>query len=387
MPEKTLPKILYFSDVPVELSFAGPTLIYRLFQHYPKDKILVVQGMEINSDQRLAGVTYKIFNSKLLERLRNTRLSKSINLLLLAYQFRTSRRLSVLISEYKPDVIVTVSFRLMWLKAFRISKQLNIPLHVILHDDWLTTENYGKWHPYLSRLFGKMYRHAAGRFCVSSNMEAYYQRLYGIGGQLLYPFRAKEDVVFPVIQTKKAAVLKYCYAGSLYTGDFPIMLNTISCALEMQGSELHIFSQVSKDDLGKFEHLVKPHVIFHGMLHPEALMKEINREMDVAILLNSFLYEKQFRYNFSSKLVDYTSAGLAVLFWGPKSSGSIAWALSTGYSGVVMENDIKAVTELLEEYKDENKRISWAKQMTASGASQFSYLNNYNIFIDQLARE
>jgi hypothetical protein len=72
MSSKDLPKILYMSDVPVELSSAGATLLYRLLQHYPKEKLLIIQGVGIDENQpRIAGVQYHVSKSR-LERLRYT---------------------------------------------------------------------------------------------------------------------------------------------------------------------------------------------------------------------------------------------------------------------------------------------------------------------------
>ena len=382
MSVKKLPKILYISDVPVELSSAGATLIYRLLEYYPKDKLQIVQGVSVIKNQpRIPGVSYHISKSP-IERLRYTRFAKYSKGLFLTSGLIELGKLKKIINDYKPDVILTVGFRLMWINAFRLSKQFKIPLYVILHDDWLTTENYGKWQNYLVGLFGKMYKHAAERFCISPAMEKYYHSLYGMNGKILYPSRGKNDPVFPVI-SKKNKGLKFCYAGSLFTGDFPSMLNEISSAIAEQGGELHIFSHLDKEELSQYEYLTKSHVFFYGLLHPLELMRIMNESMDVAILLNSFLHEEPFRYNFSSKLVDYSSAGLPVLFWGPLSSGTISWALSLEYKAVVSEQNLTQVTELIREFKNDELRIYCAKQIQKWGISQFSYESNYNIFTRQ----
>jgi hypothetical protein len=376
--QKSLPRILYVSDVPVELSYAGATLMYRLLEHYPKEKLLIVQGTGMNPEQRIPGVQYHTMRQK-LERFRFTRLAKYTKGLLLAAHFFPPRKIKRIVRSFRPDVVLTVSIRLMWLIAYRVSKTEKIPLHVILHDDWLTTENYGLWQKFLSAQFAGMYRHATARFCISPAMEAYYRALYGVKGTVIYPLRGKEDHIYPVKQSRKGA-LKFCYAGSLFTGDFAPMLNEISKFIGQQDGELHIFSHRNKAELVKYVHLTAPHVFFHGLIPPSLLRQKMNEEMDVAVLLNSFRYEEPFRYNFSSKLVDYTTAGLPVLFWGPASSGSIAWALSINYDAIVTGSNTKHVERLLDKFKDDNVRSALANQLQGYGTSIFSYERNYNTF-------
>jgi hypothetical protein len=273
----------------------------------------------------------------------------------------------------------------MWLKAFRLSKKSNIPLYLILHDDWLITENYGAWQESLNKEFENMYKHASERFCISLKMEKHYRSLYGVRGQVLYPFRGKNDIIFPPHQNKKKKHLKYCYAGSLFTGDFISMLNDLSGQIEEQGGELHIFSQGNKNALGEYEHLVKQHVTFHGLLDPAVLMRLMSEEMDVGILVNSFLHEESFMYNFSSKLVDYTSAGLPVLFWGPASSGAISWALSGNYKAVSIKQNSNDIARLVKLFQDNEIRMGLAKELRDLSKTDFSYENNYKLFIDKIS--
>lgn len=383
MPEQNLPKILYISDVPVELSSAGATLLYRLLEHYPKDKLVIMQGVGVNKDQpRIPGVEYHIVKSP-LERLRYTRFAKYLKGLFLAAEIIGSSKARKMIRTYKPDLILTVSIRLMWVHAYRLSKQCNIPLFLILHDDWLTSEDHGKWQKYLVNTFGKMYKHSQERFCISPTMEKYYFDLFGVHGKVIYPSRGKGDLVLPLHTEKRQSKirLKYCYAGSLFTGDFAPMLDQVSYFIGKQHGELHVFSYWNKELLSKYPNLNADHVTFHPFMHATSLMKKMNEEMDVAILLNSFLYELPFRYNFSSKLVDYVSAGLPVFFWGPASSGSILWALEHGYDAVVVSEDSAQVANMLSMFLQEEKRFAWANRIRELGVKEFSYEQSHETFI------
>ena len=386
MENKSYPKILYYSDVPVELSSGGATLLYRLFEHYPKEKLVIIQGVGMNKNEpRIPGVKYYTLNAK-LERLRFTRFAKYTKALFIAAQFLNGGIVKRIIKQFQPDLIVTVSIRLMWHNAFSLSKKYKIPLYLILHDDWLTSENYGKWQLKLSRVFGNMYRYASDRFCISPTMENYYFSLYGVHGKVIFPSRGKDDQLYPIITEKKSSriALKYCYIGSLFTGDFAPMLDDISYHIAKEDGELHVFSYWDKEILSKYPNLNKSHVVFHPFMKSGDLMRLMNEEMDVAILLNSFLHEEPFRYNFSSKLVDYISAGLPVMFWGPASSGSIAWALSVGYKAVVTEKDANLIGKLIEEFHDGSMRMNWSKEIRQAGVKEFSYEKNFSTFLNAI---
>lgn len=386
MQQKELPKILYLGDVPVELSSAGATLLYRLLQHYPKDKLLIIQGVGVDENQpRIPGVQYHVFKSK-LERLRYTRFAKYTKGLFLANQLLVSGKAKKIIQSYQPDIILTISIRLTWVNALRLSEQMKIPLYLILHDDWLTSENHGKWQNYLVGMFEKLYRHATERFCISPTMEKYYYSLYGVHGKVIYPQRGKDDKVFPVASERKNKNkgLKFCYAGSLYTGDFAPMLDLVSYHIGKQKAELHVFSYWDKEMLSQYPNLTDKHVTIHPFMPSAELMRKMNEEMDVAVLLNSYIHEEPFRYNFSSKLVDYVTAGLPVMFWGPASAGSITWALSLGYDAIVTEQDSKQVGNLIKEFNDDDKRMKWAKQIRELGLKEFSYEQNHDTFINSI---
>lgn len=386
MPEQNLPKILYISDVPVELSSAGATLLYRLLEHYPKDKLLIIQGVGVSeSQQRIPGVEYHVFKPK-IDRLRYTRFSKHVQSLFLATHLLGSGKINRIAESFKPDIILTVSIRLMWVMAYNLSRKLGKPLYLVLHDDWLITENRGKWKRFLATMFRKTYIHAAERFCISPTMEEYYAGMYGVHGKVIYPSRGKDDLVYPlqVNRSQDSKVLKFCYAGSLFTGDFAPMLDQVSFHIGKQHGELHVFSYWNKELLSKYPNLNAEHVTFHPFMHATSLMKKMNEEMDVAVLLNSFEHEESFKYNFSSKLVDYISAGLPVLYWGPATSGSIAWALSNGYDAIVTSNNSIEIASLVESFSDSYKRSAWAVKIRELGLKEFSYEQNHETFINAI---
>src|SRR4030095_12339472 len=59
MPElRQLPRLLYIADVPVEASFHGSTLLYRLLQNYPSERLFILEhGQASLPQRRLPGVS------------------------------------------------------------------------------------------------------------------------------------------------------------------------------------------------------------------------------------------------------------------------------------------------------------------------------------------
>ena len=61
MVEARLPRLLYLGDVPVESSYHGSALLYRLLETYPPDRLMVIETGSIPSEarRRLMGVAYQ----------------------------------------------------------------------------------------------------------------------------------------------------------------------------------------------------------------------------------------------------------------------------------------------------------------------------------------
>ena len=61
LSDSTLPNLLYVGDVPVEATYHGSALLYRLLEEYPPERLLIIETEPFVStpEQRLNGVPYK----------------------------------------------------------------------------------------------------------------------------------------------------------------------------------------------------------------------------------------------------------------------------------------------------------------------------------------
>ena len=386
------PKLLVISDVNVELTSAGSTLLYRLLESYPKEKLCILQSKLPDNDRGLADVNYvQISNEhKFIKRLSNSRLYPLASFIRYIGGHSINNAVDKTVRSFKPDAIVTVTFRFAWILAYQVAKKYKLPLHLILHDDIVTAEKHGNFlRNLIEKNFKKIYRFACSRFCISSNMEEMYQKKYGVGGQVIYPMLARNDSV----QAHSSRLagdkqsLHFCYAGSLYTQDFPSMLDQLALILKKDGHTLTLFTEATKEHLKNYPNLTADHVSINGFIHPNVLRDFMTEKVDVNIMLNSFEEEEAFKWNFSSKLVEYTVVGLPVLMWGPASSGAICWALSNNYEGVLAANSLQELKKLVARFAEASNRISMADHFRRIGTDTFSFNKNYDVFINGIVND
>jgi glycosyltransferase involved in cell wall biosynthesis len=385
--DRGLPRVLVVTDVAVELMAAGSTLLYRLLENYPKDNLCIVQTSPVNQSRAIKAVKYFENKSRLATRLKKTRFYAVGSLIEFKNSLFIGKTEKEIIRNFRPEAILTVTFRFSWIKAYFLSRKYKLPLHLILHDDILTAERHGSLVNRLLRQgFKKVYRYATSRMCISPNMEAYYKQLFGIKGDILYPSRGINDTTRPVperIKQKKSS-LHFCYAGSLHTTSFVTMLNQLAAVLYKENCRLTIFSDADKAHLQKLEWLGKEHVTINGFVHPDDLKEFLYQQADVNIMLNSFEDSVPFRYNFSSKMVDYSATGLPVLMWGPEESAVMKWALQQQYPLALTTTKQEDISNMLHGLKNEDSRYNAAMQVKQLGDIYFSYEKNFSILANNL---
>src|SRR5260221_5451392 len=191
-----LPRLSYLGEVPVECSYHGSALIWRLFENYPPEDLLIVEGIHHSLvERRLPRVRYIHPPTPGVSRMLRTRYAVQVSEVL--YRTIPILAASVLpsVASRRPEAIITVCHGLCWLVAAKIANFLKVPLHLIVHDHvpdtvWGSERLRGR----ISDEFGRIYSKATTRFCVSEEMVNEYERMFGIAGQVLYPSRARSPL-------------------------------------------------------------------------------------------------------------------------------------------------------------------------------------------------
>jgi glycosyltransferase involved in cell wall biosynthesis len=362
-----LPRLFYVGDVPVEASYHGSALIYRLLKNYPPTGVMITEaGSEISiPNRRLPGVRYedmKIAASRWL----STRLNAWVVSWLSMSAGMRYRRVQSLTKSFKPQAVLTVTHGFGWLTAARLAESLGLPLVLICHDDWPSVANVvGPLEPWLDRQFGEIYRQADVRFCVSPIMAEEYRRRYGVGGTVLYPSRDENNPTFQSSPAPRAETRPFtvAYAGTLTTTDYVRQLGSLAQILQRGNGRLLLFGPFGADALAT-SGLIEKNVEFGGLLKSAALIHRLRDEADVLFLPMSFVSGElgASSLNFPSKLTDYTAAALPILIWGPTQSAAVQWAMNEPTGAAVVtdptEHAMAAMIDKLRSDPDWRNRLA-----------------------------
>lgn len=314
------PRLLYWSDVPVSPTGAGAILVYRLLEGWPADKLMVCTPTA-KTDCPLPGVR-KIEPPKALwPRLFTSRVAfQWMTLRMLQGMFLTKWRggrpaepLDSAFDAFAPEAVLTVCAAGAWIGAHAYARARRIPHHLIVHDDhhyaffWINSLK-----PWGEQLFGRTYREASSRLCVSEPMEQEYRERFGAPGEVLLPSRGRDSVFFSEPRAEMArppVAAKVFYAGSIY-GDTFSWLERVAAALAARGHRFIVYSPNQPPPEVKLRHLeLRP------PLPSAELVKALHEEADILLLPTSFDPRNHavVRTLFPSKLVDYTGAAVAIL--------------------------------------------------------------------------
>lgn len=337
----SLPRLLYVGDVPVEHTVAGAALLYRLFDGYPADRLVVYQSdlpAVRSPERRLPGVAYREFSLG-STRLLYSRLSGYYGGLVLQRAARRAGPLTAPARVDAPDAVVTVAHAFSWLTAATLAGRLGVPLHLIVHDDCLVTMALAapleRW---ADAQFGRVYRAAASRFCISPAMRDYYSERYGAGSLVLYPSRARDALVHdapPPREFAAGAPFTVAFAGTLSAGHLPAV-EALACVLGGIGGRLDLYgARLAPDATAR---LSSPVVRFHEFRPFEELSDVLRATADVLWLPMSFdaADARNMALCFPTKLADYTALGLPILVVGPSYGSAVTWARDNPGSAAVV---------------------------------------------------
>lgn len=330
---ENLPKMLYAGDISVDETVGGSVFLYRLLRKYPAEKLLIIESNLCNSSEenRLKNTNYQCFytgNPRFL----HSRIAPFYSAFLIQTAQLRKKRLQACIGNFRPSVILTVAHGTTWLAASYFAKVHRLPLHLIVHDDWLVSRSshvLPRLRPWADKIFESIYRQAQFRWCISGDMEEYYFRKYGVHGSVLPPIRSEKlsRISNPVI-LPKSQCLKFAYAGSLHVPSYRKALVELASVLAPLNCSLNIFTSLQTENLEKLG-LLHPIIKFHPFIEPEAFIDTMRQHADVLFLPLAFKNKEndyETRLSFPSKLADYTAAGLPILIWGDSKSSGVRWA-------------------------------------------------------------
>ena len=385
----SLPRLLYVGDVPVESTIAGAVLLYRLFDGYPADRLVICQSdlAAIRApESRLPGVTYQPFSLGPTRWL-YSRFSGYYGAYLLA---RSRIAVDALAERARvSDAIVTVAHAFSWLTAAKLAKRHGVPLHLVVHDDCLATMGIAPMmRGLVDARFGQVYRSAASRFCISPAMRDHYLRRYGVGSEVLYPSRARDAGTHASPSSRLArrdSPFTVAFAGSLNLGHIG-SIEAIASVLGELGGRLEIYGASLGPDLRA--RLTSSVISFHPFLPSGELSERLRERADVLLMPMSFdaVDAQNMELCFPAKLADYTAMGIPILITGPSYCSAVKWAADNpGAAEVAVTMDALPLA-LRKLANDAGHRWSLAAEALRIGQTLFGHAQVQQRFLAGLTR-
>ena len=159
-----LPRLLYVGDVPVESTYHGSALLYRLLENLPPEKLTILEtGTPSRVERRIPRVNYL---SRPLDQSRwlKTRFHPYA---VVWFSYKGSKN-SIRIDEVEFDSILTVAHGFGWLAAASLARKRDVPLHLIVHDDWPRAAHVPPaFRAWFERRFASVYKQAQSRLSAA----------------------------------------------------------------------------------------------------------------------------------------------------------------------------------------------------------------------------
>jgi len=332
-----LPRIAVISDVGVERTGAGALLLYRLLKDYPSERLRIFCNPGHASSTpgvRLPGISYQNVDYR-FSRLLQTRFNP-LGPVAAAYQMRLyAGAVRRGLADFRPQALISVANGYLWFTADVVAKQLDIPLHLFVHEDWpqlITLHRRGAARDVVMaaarQLIRPIFARPGARFSVSPGMADELRARYDLETEVLYPNRG-EDSPEPVVRVRNEASgpPTIAHAGFIHLAGNAALLRSVAAELERLGGYLDLYTQHNDADLARFG-LAGPAVRRIGYFPAREFADRVAATAHALFLTASFDEKDRTheRTLFPSKLADYTGIGLPILIWGPAYSSAARWA-------------------------------------------------------------
>jgi glycosyltransferase involved in cell wall biosynthesis len=227
------------------------------------------------------------------------------------------RKLEKAVSEFQPDVILTLADTGLCHIACDIARRRGIPL-AGLFLDWVPNMKGHFGHKstqhFLSKRFKTLYSHCDLAFCTSDGM----QDVLGPhpNSHVIYPMPGKHRIQYKSFPPPNEK-FRIVYVGNA-TQFYGRMLRNLVAKIEAH-SDLEIIVVGPTSDWPKDEiELAKERGICLGFMPPEQAA-EVLSGADALLVVMSFEREHELfmRTSFTTKFLDYAAFGKPIILWGP----------------------------------------------------------------------
>jgi glycosyltransferase involved in cell wall biosynthesis len=383
-----LPRLLYVGDVPVEASYHGSALLYRLLSDYPADRLTIVEtATPSEPNRRLLNVSYfslPIANPRWL----NTRFHRYAVVCYTEIADQVGPRLAETVVESGFgevfESVLTVAHGFGWQAAASIARKRKLPLHLIVHDDWPRAADVAfGWRKWLDACFRRVYGQAQSRMCVSPSMSRSYEERYGAPAQVIYPSRAvdcPDDDEPPARLARNDKPFTIAFAGTINSDGYIQALRALQESLKTVDGRLLIFGPVTPDVNGANTEIC-------GLVSSSELLTRLREQCHALFVPMSFNPSDRgnMEMAFPSKLADYTATGLPLLIYGPAYSSVVTWAHENPGASEIVESEPALGAAVQRLANDPDHRVALGKRALEVGRQYFSHTGAKELFYQSLS--
>ena len=335
-PDDLLPRLAYVGEVPVRNISAGPALLYRLLESYPRDRLLLIESDHNAPAPALQLPVPHAPFFLMHQRLMCSRLSEPYSAWVYRHAAARGRKLVPRLRKFRAEAVLGLGHGFGWQAADAAARAMGVPLHLLVHDHWRASMMIpARLNADAEHRFAEVYRGAATRLPISPAMEAHYRHRYGAAGIIVRPSRGADalDLAEPPLRQPTPNAFVFAYAGSAGSAGQRRTLIDFAHAIAPLGARLRIYQGMELDLLRR-EGLGSDNVELAAFRPAHALHQDLMASVDAMYLPMSFAPEDRDNVElcFPSKLADYTVAGLPILVRGPAYSTAAHWA--GAYPGV-----------------------------------------------------
>ena len=370
--------LLYVGDVPVESTYYGSAFLHRLLASYPAGKLTIIETATPSEPARRLPnanyVSYQIGQPRWL----NTRFHPQAMVWYSQRATRIAPKVAASLNGTEFGSILTVAHGFGWLAAARMAEQRDVPLHLMVHDDWPRAANVPQaFRSWLDSQFARVYNRAQSRMCVSPWMQSNYYARYGKRAEVLYPSRAPGLPQFAepperVGQTDHQFTI--AFAGTINSPGYTRALIDLSNALSSIGSRLLIFGPLSVEQAREMG-LNLPNITVGGLLSWPDLMTRLREEADALFVPMSFEVcdRSNMEIAFPSKLADCTAVGVPLVIYGPEYCSAVRWAKENPGVAEVVEAQERLGEVVQRLANDPSLRVTLGTKALEVGKTYFSH--------------
>ena len=379
--------LLYVGDVPVEASYHGSALLHRLLTDYPHEKLTVIEtATQSEPKRRLPNVSY-MSHPIGKPRLLNTRFHPYAVAWFSQAGARRGPRIAQSLNGFKFEAVLTVAHGFGWLAAAKIANKRNVPLHLMVHDDWPRMVDIApRFRNWLDARFASVYRQAESRLCVSPAMRNFYQERYGRPAHVIYPSRARDCPNFeepPERLARNDKPFTIAFAGTINSNGYIQALLALQNALKPVRGRLLIFGPLTSDvarQIGLDAEVC-------GLLRSNDLMARLREEADALFVPMSFTAPDRANMEmaFPSKLADCTATSLPLLIYGPRYCSAVAWARENEGVAEVVEAEAQLGEAIKRLAHDPAYRVSLGRRALDVGREYFTHERVRQLFHQALS--